>query len=205
LLTLPKILIKGDDAQLQHQDEWADGATDIAGGVALNRPQQQHPRLQTPLSNITNGSNNSYRPARGYPGNGFGFDRRGSNGRDCNGSHDDTSFPSDVDKDDQYLGIPSSEKQYYNRNEQRTILIKNLSDRVTHKDIVDIVRGGALLDVYLRSNDRSASISFVEGVAAQAFMAYAKRNDIYIHGKRVSILIYLHELNTNDTGRGTME
>ena len=65
-------------------------------------------------------------------------------------------------------------------------MIKNLSDRATHKDIVGIVRGGAVLDIYLRTNDRSASISFVEGVAAQAFMNYAKRNDIYIHGKRVS-------------------
>lgn len=89
------------------------------------------------------------------------------------------------------MPIPTSEKQLYARNEQRTLLIKNLSDRVTHKDVVDVVRGGALLDVYLRSNDRSASVSFVEGAAAQAFLAYAKRNDIYIHGKRVS-LILLH-------------
>ena len=155
----------------------------MTGGVLLSQSQPQPTRLQTPSTNFVTGSNAPYRQARAHSGNGYTQGRRPSNGKD---SHDDTSFPSDVDKDDQYLAIPSSEKQHYARNEQRTVLIKNLSDRTTHKDIVDIVRGGALLDIYLRSNDKSASVSFVEGAAAQAFFAYAKRNDIYIHGKRVS-------------------
>lgn len=65
---------------------------------------------------------------------------------------------------------------------QRTILITNLSDRTTHKDLAEIIRGGRLLDIFLR-NDRSANISFVEGAAD--FLAYAKRNDIYLHTKRL--------------------
>ena len=98
---------------------------------------------------------------------------------------DDTSLPSDPDRDDQGLPEPRNEKQQYARAEQRTLVLKNLSERVTHKNIVDIIRGGALLDIYLRANERTASVSFVEGTAAQNFMNYAKRNDIYIHGKRV--------------------
>jgi len=164
-------------------EDHADGTTDMPGGVILNQPHFHPSRLQTPTTNFASGSNGPYRQARAHSGIGYTLGRRPSNGRD---SHDDTSLPSDVDKEDQYLPIPSSEKQFYARNEQRTLLIKNLSDRVTHKDLVDVVRGGALLDVYLRSNDRSASVSFVEGAAAQMFLAYAKRNDIYIHGKRVS-------------------
>ena len=66
------------------------------------------------------------------------------------------------------------------------MLLRNISERATHKDIVSIVRGGTVLDIYLRTNDRSVSVSFVEGSAAQAFMSHAKRNDIYLHGKRVS-------------------
>ncbi|KAF7443689.1 hypothetical protein A1F99_117630 [Pyrenophora tritici-repentis] len=54
--------------------------------------------------------------------------------------------------------------------------------RTTHKDLASIVRGGRLLDIFLR-NDRSATISFVEGAAE--FLAYAKRNDIYLHMKRL--------------------
>lgn len=98
---------------------------------------------------------------------------------------DDVSWDPELDKDDGSLAVPRTEKKRYARDEQRTILAKNLSDRVTHKDIIDIVRGGLVLDIFLRSNERSASISFVEGLAAQDFMNYVKRNDIYLHGKRV--------------------
>jgi hypothetical protein len=70
--------------------------------------------------------------------------------------------------------------------EGRTLLVTNLSDRTTHKDLATVVRGGRLLEIYIR-NDRSATISFVEG--ASEFLAYAKRNDIYLHTKRVSSLV----------------
>ena len=46
-----------------------------------------------------------------------------------------------------------------------------------------------MLDIFLRSHERSASISFVEGSAAQEFMDHVKRNDIYVHGKRVCPLL----------------
>jgi hypothetical protein len=67
--------------------------------------------------------------------------------------------------------------------DQRTVYITNLPERTTHKDLVSIVRGGRLLDIFLR-NDRTATISFVEGAAE--FLVYAKRTDIYLHTKRVS-------------------
>lgn len=68
--------------------------------------------------------------------------------------------------------------------DQRTVLITNLPERATHKDLVSVVRGGRLLDIFLR-HDRSATVSFVEGAAD--FLAYAKRNDIYLHTKRVRV------------------
>lgn len=90
-------------------------------------------------------------------------------------------------QDDDYA--PESTEAYaarapYPRNDRRTILISNLSDRTTHKDLEDILRGGRLLDIYLRS-DRTATVSFVEG--ASDFIAYAKRKDFYLHGKRLGI------------------
>jgi hypothetical protein len=69
-------------------------------------------------------------------------------------------------------------------HDQRTILITNIAERTTHKDIAGVVRGGRLLDIFLR-NDRSATVSFVEGAAD--FLSYVKRNDIYLHAKRVCI------------------
>jgi hypothetical protein len=68
-------------------------------------------------------------------------------------------------------------------HDQRTVLITSLPERTTHKDLVGIVRGGRLLDIFLR-NDRTATVSFVEGAAD--FLAYVKRNDIYLNTKRVS-------------------
>ena len=125
------------------------------------------------------------------------------NHHNSSGVDDENAFTPDLEKDDPYLA-PSQERKRFAKVEQRTILAKNLSDRATHKvsshglgisprhsdlqcskDIVDFVRGGLVLDIYLRSHERSASISFVEGSAAQEFMNYVKRNDIYVHGKRV--------------------
>ena len=107
--------------------------------------------------------------------------------------HDNTSYgTSDVEEEATQTTAPTHERPQYARAESRTIVLRNLSDRVGHKDLVDCIRGGAVLDIFLRSNDRSASISFVEGSAAQAFLNYAKRNDIYLHGKRVR-LPYLGE------------
>ncbi|CAA9966625.1 hypothetical protein PTMSG1_09984 [Pyrenophora teres f. maculata] len=82
------------------------------------------------------------------------------------------------DDDEQY----QEHAQRIPLHDQRTVLITNLSERTTHKDLAGIVRGGRLLDIFLR-NDRSATISFVEGAAE--FLTYAKRNDIYLHMKRL--------------------
>lgn len=71
-------------------------------------------------------------------------------------------------------------------HDQRTVHISNLHERTTHKDLVEVIRGGRLLNVFLR-NDRTAAVSFVEG--APEFLAYAKRNDIYLHTRRVSTLL----------------
>ena len=96
------------------------------------------------------------------------------------GEHD-SSFGS-LTKDDEDQGRTSA--PYIPVHDQRTLLISNLSERTTHKDVASIIRGGRLVDIFLR-NDRTAAISFIEG--ATEFLAYAKRNDIYLNMKRVSL------------------
>ncbi|KAL6152017.1 hypothetical protein ACJQWK_04703 [Exserohilum turcicum] len=86
--------------------------------------------------------------------------------------------PPDDDDDDE----THSPSQRIPLHTQRTVLITNLPERTTHKDLASIVRGGRLLDIFLR-NDRTATVSFVEGAAE--FLAYTKRNDIYLHMKRL--------------------
>jgi len=93
------------------------------------------------------------------------------------------SFTGDPDSPpDEYDDLNRGPAQRIPLHDQRTVLITNLSERTTHKDLAGIVRGGRLLDIFLR-NDRSATVSFIEGAAD--FLAYAKRNDIYLHTKRL--------------------
>lgn len=147
---------------------------------AFTLPQRVPVRITSPESpSATPQLSNNVTTATSYLNTRSPFDRKSSLG--MAGS----SFES-TGQDDHFM--PESTEAYaarapYPRNDQRTILISNLSDRTTHKDLVDIIRGGRLLDMYLRT-DRSATVSFVEGAAD--FVAYAKRKDFYLHGKRVS-------------------
>jgi hypothetical protein len=77
-------------------------------------------------------------------------------------------------------------RKSYMRQDKRSLILANLSDRTTYQDLVSMIRGGALLDVFIR-NDRTASIAFADGIAAQSFLDHARRNDLYIHSKRVSL------------------
>lgn len=69
-------------------------------------------------------------------------------------------------------------------NDKRTILFTNLPERTTHAELTSKVKGGILLDIYVR-NDRTATVSFVSG--AEAFLNYAKRQDIYIRTKYIGV------------------
>ncbi|EPE30191.1 hypothetical protein GLAREA_12914 [Glarea lozoyensis ATCC 20868] len=80
-----------------------------------------------------------------------------------------------------------TQRQQYDKFAKRTVQLANLHEMTTHADIVDVVRGGMLLDIYLRSHDRTASISFLEEAHAQDFFRHVKRHDLYVRGKRVEI------------------
>lgn len=180
------MLIRGAIGQTP-ADSFNDEDGDTNGGVNLfSRPIKSSVTMSRPLGRDLDNYASPGWPSKVPVGAGQQKDRAGFYARHYSFGQDDGSFPSDPEKDEQHSSVAKTEKQQYARAERRTILAKNLADRTTHKDIVEIVRGGAVLDIFLRANERSASISFVEGSAAQSFMSHAKRNDIYIHGKRVS-------------------
>jgi hypothetical protein len=77
------------------------------------------------------------------------------------------------------------QRQQFDKFAKRTVLLANLPEGATHSDVVDAVRGGMLLDIYLRTHDRTASVSFLEEAAAHEFFRHVKRHDLYIRGKRV--------------------
>lgn len=103
--------------------------------------------------------------------------------------HDDVSVPSDEKTDSPYSGDGRAgpTKQQESVADNRTIVLKGIPDRATHADVVSIIRGGTLVDVFVRSRERTASISFVDSKAAQEFLVYAKRQHLCILDKPVSL------------------
>lgn len=68
---------------------------------------------------------------------------------------------------------------------KRTLYLTKLPDNITYGKIFGVIRGGAVVDVWMKSSDHAASVSFVECSAAERFYQYSKKNDIYIDGRRV--------------------
>lgn len=79
----------------------------------------------------------------------------------------------------------ASTRPHYERQCARSILLSKIPDTTTHADITDAVRGGKLLDIHLRPNDRTAAVSFLLAADARNFFDHVKRHDLYINHKRV--------------------
>lgn len=74
---------------------------------------------------------------------------------------------------------------------QRTVEIRNLPEHTTHLDITNAIRGGALLEIYIRYSDHSARVSFVDASAARDFLWRGNCRGLYICNKRVSLYLRL--------------
>ena len=182
---LLQILIQGDTGTPQ-PDGVLDNSSSLTGGDDYLYDSQKPPAPSRHLGNIYGSytgqnavwSSKEHGSLRPKP-------KSSVDGRKHSFGHDDNSYPSEPDRDDHSRVLQRPERPQYARAEQRSIVAQNLSDRTTHKDLLQVIRGGTVLDIFLRNNERSASISFVEGSAAQEFMNYVRRSDIYIHRKRV--------------------
>lgn len=89
------------------------------------------------------------------------------------------------ERDDYDESSRSTTESYSPPTVRRTIHIRGLPDRVTHRDIVQVMRGGPLLHIYLRARERNANVSFVEESDAQEFLRHAKTHGLYVAGRRV--------------------
>lgn len=73
-------------------------------------------------------------------------------------------------------------------HEDRSVVLRGLSPFTTLADIAKVIRGGLVLNVFLRPRNRTAHVSFVDPIAAEKFIIHSKRSDIYIKGKRVCVI-----------------
>lgn len=116
------------------------------------------------------------------------FSRQASYGAPPSSIPDDSAFDDDDDDDDNNLieeGRPRifQPPGLHPSNERRTLYFSGFSDRTAYKDFVSVIKGGQLLSINLRP-ERSGTVTFLDG--AEAFLAWVRRHDIYLHSKRVS-------------------
>ncbi|KAI1627760.1 hypothetical protein EDD37DRAFT_274729 [Exophiala viscosa] len=69
----------------------------------------------------------------------------------------------------------------------RSLILTALPSTTTLLDITRVIRGGAIMRLYLRERDGYAHISFVEPAAAERFLLFAERNGVYIRGKKIDV------------------
>lgn len=96
---------------------------------------------------------------------------------------DDRIFEDDDDLIDENTPATRFPPGPLNDQPQRTLYFSGLSDRTTYKDLLSIIKGGKVISVVLRNG--SAVVTLASG--ASDFLAWSRRNDIYLQGKRVSI------------------
>ena len=95
---------------------------------------------------------------------------------------------SGTEKDDEETGYyEEEEERYHNNHDDRSVVLRGLSPFTTLADIAKVVRGGIVLNMFIRARERSAHIAFVEPLVAEKFIMHHKRNDLYIKGKRIDV------------------
>lgn len=74
----------------------------------------------------------------------------------------------------------------FERHAKRSIQLYNLPDGTAHSDVTAAIRGGLVLDIFLRNWEKSVTVSFLREEDARAFHNHVRKNDLYIKNKRVS-------------------
>jgi len=96
---------------------------------------------------------------------------------------DFASIPDDAGYDvDGYAAPSAPNGNLHNGQPNRTLYFLGLSERTTFADFVTTIKGGKVANMVMRGD--CALVTFLSG--APEFLAWSKRNDIYLQGKRVS-------------------
>ena len=77
--------------------------------------------------------------------------------------------------------------KFENNRDRRSVILRGILERTTLKDLTDVIRGGQVLNLFIRPRARTAVVTFVEATAAETFFNYARHSYMFILGKRVSL------------------
>ncbi|KAI9049276.1 hypothetical protein LZ554_007123 [Drepanopeziza brunnea f. sp. 'monogermtubi'] len=188
------ILVKDDAAGKENGGTIETDDPTGSDAFYTQQPESTAPETDGNGRDYTYGRNADYNPRGSYGRRhsgtkGFGnvFTNGVSNSSYDHENNDDFSSPDelfDPSPNDSQSRIPPPK---FAKFAKRTVVLSNLAEGTTHADVTNAVRGGMLLDIFLRSNDRSVSVSFLDEDAAQEFFRFVKRHDLYIRGRRVEI------------------
>ncbi|KAK5956983.1 hypothetical protein OHC33_001352 [Knufia fluminis] len=82
---------------------------------------------------------------------------------------------------------PVKEERFITDRGDRSLVIKGLSKSTTLEDITKAIRGGMVLNLFVRQHLQEAHVAFVNTDDAEKFLLHAKRHDFYIKSKRVHV------------------
>lgn len=189
-------LLSQDDAtieQTQAQGVASPAPTSEYGGVPLDSPvrARQIPQ-QAPRGNTNGNGYGGYNPYSKEVAH--DHTHAMADWADADQGHDDGSASID---DGPAVGVGQAYNEqaparpHYERQCARSILLANLAENVIHGDITAAVRGGIMLDIFLRPHERAATVSFLQAADARAFFDHVRKHDLYIKNKRVSAILFL--------------
>ena len=96
---------------------------------------------------------------------------------------DDAGYDVEGENDVNGYAAPSAHPgNLHNGQPNRTLFFLGLSERTTFADFVTTIKGGKVANMVMRGD--CALVTFLSGTPE--FLAWSKRNDIYLQGKRVS-------------------
>lgn len=70
---------------------------------------------------------------------------------------------------------------------RRTLRILNIPGGATHTSLAAVIRGGPLLEIYIRTYDHSAMVSFLYPADATAFFDHVQKYGLYIKQTQLSV------------------
>jgi hypothetical protein len=162
----------------------------------VERPESQpkqyvKPAVAAPISRVQNLSKVTSTPTSSNAratSNGHGHSRQPTAWRPTTYDNSISNVAMDHDDEDDLLdeNMPASGNFDHQATVkwQGTLFFSGLSERTNYKDVISIVKGGKIISSVLRNN--GALVTLATGAAE--FLAWSKRNDIYLQGKRVSII-----------------
>ncbi|KAM3499152.1 hypothetical protein MY10362_007569 [Beauveria mimosiformis] len=96
-------------------------------------------------------------------------------------SHDQTS----LNPDDSASVVAT--RHTYEQSAKRTLQLGDLPPNTSRADVVAVVRGGPVADIYFNLKERRAVVSFVHGEHARKYYNYAQETGVYIRGSLIKV------------------